>query len=175
MIYWNLQEKNVTLINTYQPSEDLIKLLIEHGPETSVRSKDHIFIVNSVIPVEFKKFIMEAVAKNEQMYSTKRRDEIEVTAEFAKIFNEPKTYSSCRNFIITFYRRQRKIQPITEAASQKTEHRKRRGKEICGDPKSEESRHRERWHDKWNKIKNKKIWRRKTIVSGRFRKTIKAL
>ena len=51
-------------------------------------------LVNSLIPVEFKKFIMEAVSKSEEKYSAKTRDEIEVTAEFAKLFSDSATYSS---------------------------------------------------------------------------------
>ena len=37
---------------------------------------------------------MEAVSKCEEKYSAKTRDEIEVTAEFAKLFSDSATYSS---------------------------------------------------------------------------------
>ena len=51
-------------------------------------------IVNSLVPDEFRAFIMEAVLKSESLYAVKRRDEIEVSPEFAKLFLESKTYSS---------------------------------------------------------------------------------
>ena len=51
-------------------------------------------IVNSLIPAEFKKFIMNEVIKSEQKHSAKRGDEIEETPEFARMFLEPTTYSS---------------------------------------------------------------------------------
>ena len=52
------------------------------------------FLVSSLIPSEFKKFVMEAVKKNEQQYSDKRKEKIEVTPEFAKLLTESTTFSS---------------------------------------------------------------------------------
>ena len=53
-----------------------------------------IFIVNSLISDQFKKFVMDAVSKSDQRYAVKMRDEIEIAPEFAKLFLESTTYSS---------------------------------------------------------------------------------
>ena len=60
------------------------------------------YLVNTLISDKFKKFIMDAVSKSDQKYAIKRRDEIEVAPEFAKLFLESTTYSSNLAFIKSF-------------------------------------------------------------------------
>ena len=54
----------------------------------------YILSVNSLIPLEFKKFVMNAVSQREQLYISKRRNEIDISPEFANLFAEPATISS---------------------------------------------------------------------------------
>ena len=73
-----------------------------------------IYIVNSLIPTEFKAFVMNAVQKSDKLYAERRGEEIEVAPEFAKLFIESKTLSSNADYWDT-YRKKEKIKLAFEA------------------------------------------------------------
>ena len=70
---WTLQDRSWTLINIYQSLRDQTKSLIENGREIWVCAEKFYSIVNSLIPTEFKKFVIEAVSRSEKIFDKKRR------------------------------------------------------------------------------------------------------
>ena len=72
-----------------------------------------IYIVYSLIPTEFKAFVINEAQKSDKLYAEKRGEEIEVAPEIAKLFIESKTLSSNADYWDT-YRKQGKIQPDFE-------------------------------------------------------------
>ena len=64
----------------------------------SVRiSKNHIFIVNKLIPEKFERFIQEVMSKREKMLIKKRRMEVDALPEFKNIIRMSK-HVSCRTY-----------------------------------------------------------------------------
>ena len=51
-------------------------------------------VVYTLIPQEFKKFVMDGIRKSETMNVRKKAMEVEVWEEFAKMFKTSESYSS---------------------------------------------------------------------------------
>ena len=59
--------------------------------------------VNTLIPLDFKSFIMRVVRENDKIQIGKRKQEIDVIPEFAKLFKTSDTFSS-KNLCIMLHR-----------------------------------------------------------------------
>ena len=76
---------------------------------------NHTYLVNSIIPNEFKEFIDKALDKREKEYVMMKGIKVIAKPEFARLFLNPKTDSSKLNNRKPFAcRAQRKIPPFDQ-------------------------------------------------------------
>ena len=97
---------------------------------------------------------MQVVFRSEQKYSSNRGDEIEVTPEFAKLFNESTTLSSKLHTDMITFREQWKVYPTIEAdkeGSRNEQEWRRKGNYL--NLFSKERQWRERQANRWAKSK----------------------
>ena len=70
--------------------------------------------MNSLIPSKFKRFVIDAIKRSDQLYAERRGEEIEVAPEFAKLLIESNSFSN-NIYNRKSYRKQRKIQSAFKA------------------------------------------------------------